>query len=96
MQNYKMYSIYDSKVAVYSTPYFYRNAAEFLRAFSELANDPKSRLGMYPADFVAFELGSWCDENCAFELYAAPKSLGVALEFVQRLPSQEQPDTQSA
>lgn len=83
MQNYKIYSIYDSKSEIYSHPYFYRSRGEFLRAFAEIANDSKSSISRYPGDFTAFEIGSWCDSNCKFELHAAPISLGVAVEYVR-------------
>jgi len=79
----KMYSIYDCKVEAYLPPMFMKSKGEFLRAFEEAANDPKSNIGKYPADYTAFELGSFDDSNCVFELYEAKVSLGTALEFVK-------------
>lgn len=79
----KIYSIYDSKVEAYLPPVFMKSKGEFLRAFAEAANDSKSNIGRYPSDYTAFELGSFDDSNCSFELYEAKVSLGTALEFVK-------------
>lgn len=78
-----MYTIYDSKVEAYLPPLFFKSKGEFLRAFAEAASDVKSNIGKYPADYTAFELGSWDDGNCFFELYKTPVSLGVAVEYVR-------------
>lgn len=77
----KMFSVYDSKVEAYLPPLFYKSKGEFLRAFAEAVNDPKSNIGKYPSDFTAFELGSWDDHGSVFDLHKTPMSLGVAIEF---------------
>lgn len=82
IMQYKIYTIYDSKVGAYLPPLFFKSKGEFMRAFQEAANDSKSNIGKYPADFIGFELGTFDDSNCAFELHKAPVSLGVAIEFV--------------
>lgn len=78
----KIYSVYDSKVEAYLPPLFFKSKGEFLRSFTEAVNDSKSSIGKYPADYTAFELGTWDDCKCVFELHKTPISLGVALEFV--------------
>lgn len=79
----KMFSIYDSKVEAYLSPVFMKSKGEFIRAFTEACNDPKSSFAKYPADYTAFELGSWDDAKCAFELHKTPISIGLAQEFVK-------------
>ena len=79
----KIYSVYDSKVEAYLPPLFFKSKGEFLRAFAEAVNDPKSNIGKYPADYTAFEVGSWDDSNASFDLYKTPTSLGVGVEFVR-------------
>lgn len=78
-----IYSVYDSKVGAYLPPLFMKSKGEFLRAFAEAANDPKSNIGKYPADYTGFELGSFDDSNAAIDLLSTPVSLGVAIEFVK-------------
>lgn len=79
----KVYSIYDSKVEAYLPPLFFKSKGEFLRSFGEAVNDPKSTISKYPSDYTAFELGSWDDCKCIFDLYKVPVSLGLALEFIK-------------
>nr|QJB19801.1 MAG: nonstructural protein [Microvirus sp.] len=81
---FKVYSVYDSKVEAYLPPLFMKSKGEFLRAFAETANDPKSGIGKYPSDYTAFELGTWDDATSKFSLHPTPISLGVAIEFVEQ------------
>jgi len=78
---FKVYSVYDSKVEAYLPPLFMKSKGEFLRAFTKAANDEKSQIGEYPQDYTAFEIGSWDDGSCKFELHKTPISLGVAIEY---------------
>lgn len=80
---FKVFSVYDSKVEAYLPPLFMKSRGEFLRAFSEAVSDPKSNIGKYPGDYTAFEIGSWDDCKCFFDLYSTPQSLGVGVEFVK-------------
>ena len=41
----------------------------------------------YAEDFTLFELGSWDDSNCIFDLLKTPYSLGVLIEFRKDDPS---------
>jgi len=79
----KVYSVYDSKVEAYLPPLYFKSKGEFLRSFAEAANDPKSNIGKYPADYTAFEIGEWDDSNCSFKLHKALISIGTANEFVK-------------
>jgi len=79
----KLFSVYDSGVEAYLPPILFKSKGEFLRAFEQTVNDSKSNMAKYPSQFVAFEIGSWNDESCTFDIYKAPVSLGVALEFVR-------------
>lgn len=79
----KVFTVFDSKVGAYLPPLFMKSKGEFLRGFAEASNDVKSNIGKYPEDFFAFELGSWDEVKCSFDLHAAPVSLGCAREFVR-------------
>lgn len=54
-----------------------------MRSFQEAVNDSRSSINKHPGDFTAFEIGSWSDDTCSFEIYSAPVSLGVAVEYVK-------------
>ena len=75
----KVFSVYDSKVEAYLPPLFYKSKGGFLRAFGEACNDSKSSIGKYPADYTAFELGTWDDNTAKFVPHATPLSLGEVL-----------------
>lgn len=77
-----MYSIYDTAVKAWMSPMYFRNKGDALRWFGETVNNPESRLSKHPTDFVFFELGTWDDEKCIFDIQE-PVRLGVAMEFIK-------------
>lgn len=79
---FKIYSVYDSKVGSYLSPFFMRSKGEAIRALTnELASDT-SNIGKYPADFTLFEIGEYDDSSGAIKSIA-PVSIGVAIEFAK-------------
>lgn len=58
-----VYAVYDSKAAVYNTPFFMKNDAMAIRAFASLVNDPQSTLYSNPADFDLRRVGKFWDES---------------------------------
>ncbi|QXP08349.1 MAG: nonstructural protein [Arizlama microvirus] len=79
----KIFTVYDSKVEAYLQPFFLPSKGAALRAITDVANDPSHMFGKHPEDYVLFELGTFDDQDCKFDLYAAPISMGVVLEFVR-------------
>lgn len=78
----KVYSIFDSKVGAYLPPIFMRSNGEALRAFATAANSADHDFCRYSADYTLFELGAFYDDKASFVMLPTPKSLGVAIEFV--------------
>lgn len=78
---YKVFTVYDSKVKFYKTPFVLRTAGEALRGWQEVSNDKTTQIGKYPADFTLFEIGEWDEESARFEQYEVKKNLGSALEY---------------
>lgn len=56
-----IYSVYDNKGLVYSTPFFAINDGHAVRSFSDLANDVNTTVGRHPGDFSLFCLGTFDD-----------------------------------
>lgn len=81
-----VYVVYDSKAEAYMNPLFFQSKGVAIRAFGEAVNDKASPVGKYPSDFVLFELGSYDALTAKFDLYSAPVSIGVGVEFVKDLP----------
>jgi len=81
----KLFTVYDSKVKTWFTPLPFKHAGDALRWFQESANEKKSNLGKYPADFTLFELGEFDDQTAVVTTHKTPIAMGVAIEFVNNL-----------
>ena len=53
----KVFSVYDSKSAMFNTPYFSTTTPAAIRSFSDLANDPNTMVCKHPGDYVLYEIG---------------------------------------
>lgn len=78
-----VFSIYDTAVSTWMPPMHFRNKGEALRWFQDSVNNPETKLNKHPSDFVLFELGSWDDHNCHFDVLKAPSRIGIAQEFLK-------------
>jgi hypothetical protein len=79
-----VFAIYDSGVSAWRMPIFARNKGEALRSWVDAVNNPQYDYSKYPQDFTLFELGTFDDVKCKFDLLQTPVSLGLAIEFVKR------------
>lgn len=79
----QVFSIMDSKVKVFAQPFYMRNAAEALRAWSNTINDPQTQFAKHPADYTLFEIGSYDDETGVIEMHQNYNNLGNGLQFKQ-------------
>lgn len=59
----RVFCFFDSKVGVFSTPFFCRHVGEALRIAQQLGEDPQTQIGRYPADFSLVEVGSFDDQT---------------------------------
>lgn len=59
----KMFSIYDTKMESYGTPFFMPKRGAAMRAFGDLAKDPKSTIHQHPTDYDLYELAEYDDES---------------------------------
>lgn len=59
----KIYSIYDEKAEIFSTPFFSMNDNMAIRSFQDLANDPSSTIYKHPEDYKLYELGEFEDQS---------------------------------
>lgn len=79
----KVFSVYDSKAEVYMTPIFFKTKGEALRAFTSTVNDESHHFHKYAEDFTLFEVGSYDDSKCKFDLHLTAIPLGKAIEFIK-------------
>lgn len=73
-----VYSVFDSKAAVYGTPFFMPNDNMAIRAFSDLVNGPENMISKHPEDFSLFVVGTFDDQLAKLEGRIAPLNLVTA------------------
>lgn len=78
---FKVVSVYDSQLELYSKPFFMQTRGTALRSWADSVNDPQSPFHQHPDDYTLFEIAEYDEETGRFENYATPVSLGVAIEF---------------
>ena len=59
----RVFSIYDTKAAVYTGTFFEANNAVAIRRFTDLVNDPRCPLNKHPEDYYLVAIGVFNDEN---------------------------------
>ena len=55
-----------------------------MRAFEDTVNDVTTQFGKHPEDFTLFEIGTFDDQTCTFDLYKTNISLAKAIELVSQ------------
>jgi len=77
----KVFCIYDSAIEAYNQPFFMLTQKEAIRAFTNLANDPESKIHQNPTDYHLYFIGAW--DNATGYLTQDTKllSLGDARQY---------------
>lgn len=71
-----VYSVYDSKMEVFSPPYVCANRAVALRMFGDMGSDPQFPYSRHPKDYFLFEIGTYDDHSGNIEPMK-PLNLGL-------------------
>ena len=71
------YSVYDVKVQIYNTPFFFPHDVHAIRAFERLRQDPQSFVSQHPDDYQLYCVGEFDDtrgrlKSCAPRLIQMP------------------------
>lgn len=78
----QMFSVFDSKAAVFGVPFFMPREAAAIRAFSDLSNDKSTSVGMHPEDYTLYHVGDYDDETAHVETFK-PRALVTASAVVK-------------
>lgn len=78
----KVYSVFDSKAAVYGTPFFMPNDKMAVRAFSDLVNTSDTMVNKHVEDFSLFCVGEF-DDMSAMIISLVPINLATAASLVK-------------
>ncbi len=84
MLSLSVFSVFDSKVGAFLTPFFVANRAVALRSFMAACQDEGSDFHRFSDDFTLFEIGLWDSETGDFVPLDAKLNLGLASQFLSR------------
>lgn len=76
-------SVYDTKTETYHPPMVFSTrpeACRFLEAL--LRRTPDHPYAQFPADYIAYDIGHWCERTAALSHHQAPIELGRLDQFV--------------
>jgi len=76
----KAFTIYDSKAAVFRTPFFTSTVGEALRPLTDAANKEDHEFCKHPEDYTLFEIGEY-DEDHATLTPIEPQSVVKIIEL---------------
>lgn len=76
-----LFSVYDVKSTIFSSPFISVNAATAIRAFAHAVNDPSTEIFQYPADYILYEVGSFDDTSGVVSPLSERIYLGTASQF---------------
>lgn len=62
------FSVYDSKAASFSPPFFVPAVGVATRSFSDVANDPTTDICKHPEDYTLYSLGTFDSNLATFDL----------------------------
>lgn len=82
----KMFTVYDSKIAAYLSPFYEQAIGQAVRAFEDTCKDPNHVFAKHPPDFTLFYIGEFDDQDCKINLLETPQSLCTALETISQKP----------
>lgn len=80
----QIFSVYDSAANAFMSPFFIPAKGLAIRSFQEAVNKPGTPLNTHPADFTLFELGTFDEGKCIFNILMAPERVISANELVTK------------
>lgn len=78
------YAIFDSCSKAFLPPFFLRNDAQAIRAFSDCVNSKNHQFNEHPEDYTLFLMGTFCDSTGEFLSNSpGPRNLGGGLGLLK-------------
>lgn len=84
-----IFTVYDTKAQAYLPPFILPRAEMAKRIFSDCINSDDHQFGKHPEDYTLFHLGNWDDDTAEYHLKNAPTSLGVGVEYIRAVDSDQ-------
>lgn len=79
-----IFSIRDAKGDFFNQPFPQLTKAEALRTFSELANDPQSRIAKHPEDYDLYYLGTYETVTGQLDPLKSPEQVQKAIHCIKK------------
>lgn len=80
----KIFTVYDSKAESYMQPFYMQSTGQAIRSMEDTVQDENHQFHKHAEDFTLFEIGTFDDQTCAIDLYAAHTPLGCAIEYKEK------------
>lgn len=77
---YKVFTVYDSKVEAYMSPFMMQSKGQAIRSFGDECNNSDSMFCKHPEDFTLFEIAEYDDQLGVYNMHDVKIPLGTALE----------------
>lgn len=71
----KIYTIFDTKLEIFYSPFVMRTDEAAIRAFADIVNRGESDISNHPEDFTLFQIGDWDKETAKITMLEAMHSL---------------------
>lgn len=79
----QIFAVFDKKSIAYSSPTFFHQKGQAIRAFEDAVNDSQSIFHRHPEDFSLFHIGEWDDRSGVITPLQNPVHVEEALTLKQ-------------
>lgn len=87
-----LFAVFDMAAGAFLPPFHAATLELGIRAFRQAANDASHPFCQYSSEYSLFALGEFDQKSGELEVYSEKKSLGVAVQYVDRTVGPEVSD----
>lgn len=80
----KLFTLKDVKAESFGAPIAMPSTGIAMRSLLEIAENPNSPVGKYPADFILYELGEWDPSNAQIILHQTMKYVVTVSDLINQ------------
>lgn len=81
---FKVFSVYDGKVKVFSRPFMDQHTGSAQRSFELACKQEESPFAQFPADYVLYEVGTFDEESGRLSANNPVVQVAAAIDHVRR------------
>lgn len=78
-----LFTVFDSAARRFLAPFEGETIESAIRSFRAVVNQDGHQFNRFPEDYTLFVVGEFSGETGLLEAYETPRSLGVAVTFLQ-------------